>query len=104
MPKAFPKSETLSYKVVTSEPNLIEYEQTQLYTVALTGFKKEMKSLVHIELDDQDKVKKFEDRWCVSETFFPECPRHLSFVAFGLTLSLCSVSSTPGLAMHLQGR
>ncbi|KDE08161.1 hypothetical protein MVLG_01641 [Microbotryum lychnidis-dioicae p1A1 Lamole] len=64
MPKAFPQSETLSWKVLKNEPGLIEYEQVQKYTVAGIHTVKEMKSLVHIELDPTDnKITRFEDRW-----------------------------------------
>ncbi|KAI5481333.1 hypothetical protein MNV49_004955 [Pseudohyphozyma bogoriensis] len=63
MPKAFPKSETLAWKVTKSEPGLLEYEQRQKYTFAGIGTTKEVPSLVHIELDSEDYITRFEDRW-----------------------------------------
>ncbi|KAK4052595.1 hypothetical protein OIO90_004223 [Microbotryomycetes sp. JL221] len=63
MPKAFPKSETLAWKVTRNEPSLIEYEQRQKYTIAGIKTTKEMLSLVHIELGQDGKITKLEDRW-----------------------------------------
>ncbi|KAM0753778.1 hypothetical protein T439DRAFT_322669 [Meredithblackwellia eburnea MCA 4105] len=63
MPKAFPESETLAWKVTKSEPGLIEYEQRQRYVIALVKSEKIMSSLVHIELDNEDYIVRFEDRW-----------------------------------------
>ncbi|KAL8276737.1 hypothetical protein RQP46_010846 [Phenoliferia psychrophenolica] len=63
MPAAFPASETLAWKVVKSEPGLIEFELRQKYTVALIKTTKVMSSLVHIELDSDEFVTRFEDRW-----------------------------------------
>ncbi|GAA97833.1 hypothetical protein E5Q_04512 [Mixia osmundae IAM 14324] len=62
MPKAFPISETLEWKVVTNEPNLIEYTQKQKYTLPIKATKV-MDSLVRMELDSSEKITHFEDRW-----------------------------------------
>ncbi|KAG0145640.1 hypothetical protein CROQUDRAFT_658431 [Cronartium quercuum f. sp. fusiforme G11] len=63
MPKLFPKSETLKWKVVKVEPNLIEWEQTQEYTIWGFNYVKTMESIVHVELGEDGKIIKFEDRW-----------------------------------------
>lgn len=65
MPKAFPTSRTLAYKVVssTSDPRQIVYEQTQEYTIRFIGTKKVMHSTVVIDLDENDKITKLEDKW-----------------------------------------
>lgn len=63
MPKAFPVSVTEAYTVTRNEQNLIEYEQRQNYTIAGLGTQKVMYSLVHMELDNNGKIIKFEDRW-----------------------------------------
>ncbi|QRW12987.1 hypothetical protein RhiLY_11986 [Ceratobasidium sp. AG-Ba] len=65
MPKAFPTSRTLAYKVISSteNPNRIVYEQKQEYTIRFIGTKKIMDSTVVIDLDENDKVIKLEDKW-----------------------------------------
>ncbi|KAG8771656.1 hypothetical protein FS842_004036 [Serendipita sp. 407] len=65
MPKLFPKSVTLNYKVLssTTNPNRIVYHQEQEYTIKGIGTKKVMKSTVVIELDDQDRIIKLDDKW-----------------------------------------
>ena len=67
MPKAFPVSRTLSYKVVSStsdpEPRRIVYEQQQEYTIRFIGTKKVMNSTVVIDLDENDQITKLEDKW-----------------------------------------
>ena len=65
MPKLFPKSVTLSHRVVSSthNPNRIMYQQEQEYTVRGLGTKKVMKSLVVIELDDHDMIVHLHDKW-----------------------------------------
>lgn len=64
-PKLFPVSKNLGHRVVSStqSPNRVEYVQEQEYTVRFIGSKKIMYSLVVIDLDDQGKVVKVEDRW-----------------------------------------
>ncbi|QRV84367.1 hypothetical protein RhiJN_12383 [Ceratobasidium sp. AG-Ba] len=64
-PKAFPTSRTLAYKVISSteNPNRIVYEQKQEYTIRFIGTKKIMDSTVVIDLDENDKVIKLEDKW-----------------------------------------
>ncbi|QRV98426.1 hypothetical protein RhiJN_26445 [Ceratobasidium sp. AG-Ba] len=64
-PKAFPTSRTLAYKVISSteNPNRIVYEQKQEYTIRFIGTKKIMDSTVVIDLDENDKIIKLEDKW-----------------------------------------
>ncbi|KAG8724001.1 hypothetical protein FRC09_000809 [Ceratobasidium sp. 395] len=65
MPKAFPTSRTLAYKVISSteNPNRIVYEQKQEYTIRFINTKKVMDSTVVIDLDENDKIIKLEDKW-----------------------------------------
>ncbi|KAJ1306267.1 hypothetical protein OPQ81_010971 [Rhizoctonia solani] len=65
MPKAFPVSRTLSYKVTssTTDPHRIVYEQQQEYTIRFIGTKKVMNSTVVIDLDENDQIVKLEDKW-----------------------------------------
>ncbi|KAK4046345.1 hypothetical protein OIV83_006126 [Microbotryomycetes sp. JL201] len=63
MPKAFPESKTLAWKVTKNEESVIEYEQRQLYTIAGIKTTKEMASLVHIEVGPDNKITRLEDRW-----------------------------------------
>jgi len=68
MPKIFPTSRTLKMNVVAStygpsEPNRIVYEQEQEYTIRFLGHKQVMRSLVVIDLDDEDMIVKLEDKW-----------------------------------------
>lgn len=41
-------------------------EQRQKYTIAGIRTTKEMASIVHVELDENDMITRFEDRWCDS--------------------------------------
>jgi len=59
--KIFKESKTLEWKLKLDEPNRIEYEQKQFYKTSL--FSKTMESTVVMELDDQGRIKHFEDRW-----------------------------------------
>ncbi|KAG9121114.1 hypothetical protein FRC07_003064 [Ceratobasidium sp. 392] len=65
LPKLFPTSHTQAYKVIssTTNPNQIVYEQKQEYTVRFIGTKKVMESTVVIDLDENDKIVKLEDKW-----------------------------------------
>ncbi|KAH7107205.1 hypothetical protein BKA62DRAFT_686277 [Auriculariales sp. MPI-PUGE-AT-0066] len=65
MPKVFPVSRNLSHRILssTTNPNRIEYVQAQEYTFRWIGNKKIMYSLVMIDLDENDKVLKLEDKW-----------------------------------------
>jgi len=68
MPKLFPKSRTIMANVTSStcgpdEPNRIVYEQEQEYTVRLIGHKHVVRSLVVIDLDENNMIKKLEDKW-----------------------------------------
>ncbi|KAK0549127.1 hypothetical protein OC846_000993 [Tilletia horrida] len=57
----FKESKTLEWKLTKDEPDRIEYEQKQFYKTSL--FSKTMESTVVMELDQDGKIKKFEDRW-----------------------------------------
>ncbi|KAG8934757.1 hypothetical protein FRC01_000438 [Tulasnella sp. 417] len=66
--KLFPKSKTLKMNVISSthapdEPNRIVYEQEQEYTLKLVGHKQVVRSLVVIDLDENDMITKLEDKW-----------------------------------------
>ena len=63
MPKAFSESKTLGWELVQSTPEVIEFKQDQHYKVRGLGTVKQMHSLVHIKLDEQGKIRHFEDRW-----------------------------------------
>jgi len=65
MPLIFKKSVTLSHRVISSthNPNLLIYEQVQEYTVKLFGMKRTVKSIILVELDDEDKIILLEDQW-----------------------------------------
>ncbi|CAG7852602.1 SubName: Full=Uncharacterized protein {ECO:0000313/EMBL:CCA75315.1} [Serendipita indica DSM 11827] len=65
MPKAFPQSVNKLHRVLSSthNPNRIVYYQEQEYTIRGLGTKKLMKSTVVIELDDDDKIVKLDDKW-----------------------------------------
>jgi hypothetical protein len=63
MPKAFSESKTLSWSLKTSTPELIEYEQSQHYKIRGLGTVKQMNSLVVMQLNNEGKIKHFEDRW-----------------------------------------
>lgn len=62
MPKFF-SAVPEAYIVITNEPGLLEFESRINYTVKALGTHKIMRSIVHIELDGEDKITKFEDRW-----------------------------------------
>ncbi|PVG04231.1 hypothetical protein CPB86DRAFT_778494 [Serendipita vermifera] len=65
MPKLFPKSVTLAYRVLSSthNPNRITYYQEQEYTVRGLGMKKVVKSTVVIDLDENDNIIYLHDKW-----------------------------------------
>ncbi|KAF8582689.1 hypothetical protein K439DRAFT_1661726 [Ramaria rubella] len=63
--KIFPKSETLAFHVLSStdEPKRMVCSQRQQYTLRFFGTKKVINSLIVIDLDDNDKIIKLEDKW-----------------------------------------
>jgi hypothetical protein len=65
MPKLFPKSVTLAYRVLssTNNPNRITYYQEQEYTIRGLGIKKVIQSTVVIDLDENDKIIHLHDKW-----------------------------------------
>jgi len=46
-----------------SAPNRIIYEQEQEYTMRFIGHKQVLRSLVVIDLDENDTIVKLEDKW-----------------------------------------
>ncbi|CUA66788.1 hypothetical protein RSOLAG22IIIB_00236 [Rhizoctonia solani] len=65
LPKIATKSATLQYRVLSSthSPHKIVFDQTQQYTLRYINRKKTIHSLVIIELDEEGKIIKMEDRW-----------------------------------------
>lgn len=63
MPAAFSKSETLAWRVESSNDREIVYHQRQLYKIKGLGVEKEMVSKVVIGLDQKGRIESFEDRW-----------------------------------------
>ncbi|KIM60621.1 hypothetical protein SCLCIDRAFT_82528, partial [Scleroderma citrinum Foug A] len=65
MPKLFSHSRTLSTRLMlsTQSPNRLIYSQSQEYTLRLTGKKKKVDSIVVIDLDENDKIIRLEDKW-----------------------------------------
>jgi len=63
--KLFPKSERLSFRTLSStmHPNQIICAQRQQYTMLFLGIKKTVESLIIIDLDDDDKIIRLEDKW-----------------------------------------
>ncbi|TDL27435.1 hypothetical protein BD410DRAFT_683936, partial [Rickenella mellea] len=64
-PKIFSKSTTVSNRVMQShyDPNRIVFAQTQEYTFKLIGLKKTIKSMVVVDLDDEERIVKLSDLW-----------------------------------------
>ncbi|CAE6445725.1 unnamed protein product [Rhizoctonia solani] len=65
LPKIAAQSTTLQYRVLSSthSPHKIVFDQTQQYTLRYIKRKKTIHSLVIIELDEDGKIIKMEDRW-----------------------------------------
>jgi len=65
MPKLFSKSETLSTRILSStkSPNRLVYEQTQKYTMRLFGRRKTIKSIIVVDLDEEEKIGRLVDHW-----------------------------------------
>ncbi|SPO26541.1 uncharacterized protein UTRI_04130 [Ustilago trichophora] len=64
MPAAFAHSETLEWKLIKQEPNLVEYVQKQRYKLKGLGMTKDMISTVVMQRNEQSgKITRFEDRW-----------------------------------------
>ncbi|EUC64194.1 hypothetical protein RSOL_437140 [Rhizoctonia solani AG-3 Rhs1AP] len=65
LPKIATNSTTLQYRVLSSthSPHKIVFDQTQQYTFRYIKRKKTIHSLVVIELDEEGKIIKMEDRW-----------------------------------------
>jgi len=64
MPKWFSKSETVSTRVLSStkSPNRLVYAQTQEYIMRLMGRKKTVKSIIVVDLDDDEKIIRLVDQ------------------------------------------
>jgi len=65
MPLVFSSGCTLSMDVISStlEPNQIVYEQTQEYTLRLIGKKLVVKSVITLDLDENDQIMSLKDKW-----------------------------------------
>jgi len=65
MPKWFSKSVTVSTRVLSStkSPNRLVYAQTQDYTMRLFGRQKTVKSIITIDLDEDEKIIRLVDQW-----------------------------------------
>ncbi|KAJ1304625.1 hypothetical protein OPQ81_005767 [Rhizoctonia solani] len=65
LPKITRQSTTLQYRVLSSthSPHKIVFDQTQQYTLRYIKRKKTIHSLVVLELDEDGKIIKMEDRW-----------------------------------------
>jgi len=65
MPKWFSKSETVSTRILssTTSPNRLVYAQTQGYIMRLFGRKKTVKSIIVVDLDEDEKIIKLVDQW-----------------------------------------
>ncbi|KAL5533067.1 hypothetical protein ACEPAF_4843 [Sanghuangporus sanghuang] len=64
MPKIFAKSESIASRVLasTSQPNKIIYAQTQEYTLRFIGVKRTVKSVIIVDLDEEDKIIRLQDQ------------------------------------------
>ncbi|KAI0807259.1 hypothetical protein C8Q74DRAFT_1226773 [Fomes fomentarius] len=58
-------SERVSTRILSAglSPNRLIYTQTQIYTLRLVGFKKEITSIVFVDLDDDMRVVQLIDQW-----------------------------------------
>ncbi|CAE7206876.1 unnamed protein product [Rhizoctonia solani] len=65
LPKIAAQSTTLQYRVLSSthSPHKIVFDQTQQYTLRYIKRKKTIHSLVVLELDQDEKIIKMEDKW-----------------------------------------
>jgi len=65
MPKWYSRSESESIRVLSStkSPNRLVYAQTQNYTMRLFGRKKMVKSVIVVDLDDEEKIIRLIDQW-----------------------------------------
>jgi len=65
LPRVIPHSITLQHRVLSSthNPHRIVFDQTQEYTIRFLRRKKIIQSLVTLELDEDGKIIRMEDRW-----------------------------------------
>ncbi|KAF8678095.1 RNA polymerase II C-terminal domain phosphoserine binding [Rhizoctonia solani] len=65
LPRIAARSTTLEYRVLSSThyPHKIVFDQTQQYTLRYIKRKKTIHSLIVLELDEDGKIIKMEDRW-----------------------------------------
>ncbi|KAG8702766.1 hypothetical protein FRC09_004553 [Ceratobasidium sp. 395] len=65
LPKLVPTSTTIQHRVLSSThyPHRIVFDQTQEYNIRFLKRKKIIQSLVTLELDEDGKIIKMEDRW-----------------------------------------
>ncbi|KAG8747009.1 hypothetical protein FRC10_002808 [Ceratobasidium sp. 414] len=65
LPRVVPHSTTLQHRVLSSThyPHRIVFDQTQEYNLRFLNRKKIIQSLVTLELDEDGKIVRMEDRW-----------------------------------------
>ncbi|KAI6006042.1 hypothetical protein EDD15DRAFT_2384668 [Pisolithus albus] len=65
MPKLFSRAEILSSRIMLSSqsPNRLIYSKSQEYTLRFLGKKKRIDSMVVVDLDENDKIIRVEDKW-----------------------------------------
>ncbi|KAL4067550.1 hypothetical protein J3A83DRAFT_4096743 [Scleroderma citrinum] len=65
MPKLFSQSRTLSSRLMlsTPSPNRFIYSQSQEYTIRFIGKKKQVDSIIVVDLDENDRIIRLEDKW-----------------------------------------
>lgn len=61
--RLFSTSITTAWRVTKDEPDEVRYVQKQKYGIDKLGFEKEMISTVVMKLDEQGRIKHFEDQW-----------------------------------------
>ncbi|KAG6335869.1 hypothetical protein ID866_3206 [Astraeus odoratus] len=64
-PKVFSQSKTLSSRIMlsTQSPNRLIYSQSQEYTLRFIGKKKRVDSIIVVDLDEDDRIIRLEDKW-----------------------------------------
>ncbi|KAI0646827.1 hypothetical protein C8Q79DRAFT_908417 [Trametes meyenii] len=65
IPRLLRKSERVSTRILSAglSPNRLVYAQTYSYTLRLIGVRKEIKSIVFVDLDDDMKIVQVIDEW-----------------------------------------
>lgn len=61
--RLFSKSVTSAWRLTVDTPREVQYVQKQVYGIDRFGFEKTMDSTVVMKLDEQGRIKHFQDRW-----------------------------------------